>query len=440
MSRSARSGHRARLLIVGAVCLAAGAVLISWLGPNATSKDVGTPSTTPDVTAVPSGRSPTRPAKNVIFVNGDGMSAAQREAGRLRWAGLDGKLQMDQLRVSGSLTTDSRDPDTFVTDSAAGASAWSTGQKIYNGAISVDLQGKPLAILGALAKKSGKATGLVTSAQVTDATPAAFFAQTPDRARQSEIARQSLEESKPDVILGGGEDWWYPRGSAGRYRDHPPIDPSEASKGTEGNLVREAQQLGYSYVSTPAQLAATKGTKVLGLFANEEMFEQRAEGDGDRYVPVVPLATMATKALNLLSADPQGFFLLIEEEGIDEFAHDNNGRQMLLAIQQLDAAVAVARRYVAQHSDTLLVITGDHETGGLVVEENSGKDESGTGASAEDGPFPIKDSSLTFTMDWTTNTHSDNPVPVSAEGPGASSFTGQHPNTFVHTVLTKSLG
>jgi len=106
---------------------------------------------------------------------------------------------------------------------------------------------------------------------------------------------------------------------------------------------------------------------------------------------------------------------------------------------QLEAAVAVARRYVASHPDTLLVMTGDHECGGLTVEDNSTTDESGTGISAEDGPFPIRSSNKTFTMDWTTKSHTDAPVPGSAAGPGALAFTGQHPNTYVHEVLSRVL-
>jgi alkaline phosphatase len=378
-------------------------------------------------------------AKSVILIVGDGMGAAQREAGRLRLLGPDGQLQMDQLTVSGSLTTDSRDPNTYLTDSAAAATAWATGVKTYNGAISVDFQGRPLPILGELAKTSGRSTGLVTSSQVTDATPAAFFAQTASRGLQSEIARQYVRESKPDVILGGGEDWWYPAGTPGAYPDAPAVDPSEKSRGTAGNLVDEAKQSGYRYVTTAEQLQATTSGKVLGLFANEEMFEARAEGKGDVYTPVVTPARMALTALNLLGQDPEGFFLVVEEEGIDGFGHQNNGGKVLAAMSRLDDTVAVARTYVAAHPDTLLVVAGDHETGGLTVEGSRNSDESGSG-SIEDGPFPIRGSTKQFYLDWTTTSHTGVALPMSAEGPGASELTGQHPNTFVHGVLAKVLG
>lgn len=226
---------------------------------------------------------PAPAARSVIFVNGDGMAAAQREAGRLSVAGLDGHLEMDAMPVSGWLTTDSRDPKTLVTDSAAAATAWATGQKTYNGAISVDLDRRPLSTPGTEAKAAGLATGLVTTAQVTDASPAAFFSRTPDRGQQDVIARQYLEESKPDVVLGSGEDWWHPAGAPGDHPDTPAEDPTEASKGTQGDLVNRARQLGYSYASTAAQLQTASGPKLLGLFSNEEMFQQKPEGQGDVY-------------------------------------------------------------------------------------------------------------------------------------------------------------
>jgi alkaline phosphatase len=393
------------------------------------------------VTAPAAGANEGTRARSVIFINGDGMAAAHREAARLHLTGFDGRLEMDQLPVSGSLTTDPRDPKSPITDSAAAATAWATGQKTYNGAISVDVDKNPLPELGAQAKAAGKATGLVTSAQVTDASPAAWFSRTPDRGQQDEIARQYLEDSLPDVILGGGEDWWLPAGTPGAFPDQPAEDPTEGSKGTKGDLVAEAQKLGYDYVSSADQLAAADGDMLLGLFSNEEQFQQKPEGEGDRYDPVVDLPTMTQKALDTLGRSDAGFFLFVEEEGVDEFSHENNGEKMLLSMQRLDAAVAVAKKYVADHPDTLLIVTGDHECGGLTVEDAADtEDESGTPISTEDGPFAIPGSPLTIALDWTTTGHTGVPVPVTAEGPGAERFTGQHPNTLVHDVVSKALG
>jgi alkaline phosphatase len=378
-------------------------------------------------------------AKNVIFINGDGMGPAAREAARLHLAGLDGQLTMDRLPASGQLTTTPHDPKAIVTDSAAAATAWATGQKTYNGAISVDTAGKPLRTLGVDAKAAGKATGLVTTAQVTDASPAAFFSNTADRGKQDEIARQYLEVSKPDVILGGGEDWWLPAGTIGAFPDKPAEDPSEASRGTKGNLIDQAKHSGYSYVTSADALKNAPSGKLLGLFSNEEMFQQRAEGQGDVYSPVVDLATMTSKALNTLDKNKKGFFLMVEEEGIDEFAHSNNATRVLQSMQQLEKAIAIARAYQSTHPDTLLVVTGDHETGGLTVEENDANDESGSDISAEDGPFTIQGSDRTFTIDWTTSGHTSVDVPVTAAGPLSDRLTGKHANTYVHEVLSQIL-
>ncbi|WP_433790657.1 alkaline phosphatase [Actinoplanes sp. CA-252034] len=371
-------------------------------------------------------------ARNVIFINGDGMAAAHREAGRLFLAGPGGSLVMDRFPYSGRLSTSPADPASIVTDSAAGASAWATGRRTYNGGVSVDTDGKALPTLGAQAKKAGKATGLVTTAQVTDATPAAFFANAVDRDAQDDIARQYLDVSKPDVILGGGEDWWLPKGRPGVHPDRPAADPAEFSVGTKGDLIAKARKNGYQYVSTATQLAAAGPGRLLGLFANEEMFQQRSEGKGDVYTPAVGLATMTEKALATLSTDPDGFLLLVEEEAVDEFAHANNGRRVLQAMGELERAVAVAKAFADAHPGTLVVVTGDHETGGLAVADP-------TGVAGEDGPFPVKGTRLRFAMKWTTGGHTAQDVPVTAYGALASKFAGKHPNTYVHEVLAPIL-
>ena len=276
----------------------------------------------------------------------------------------------------------------MVTDSAAAATAFSTGVKTFNGAIGVDARGRAVRTLLEDARRMDKATGLVTTSQVTDATPAAYASHVSDRGQQSEIARQYLVRSKPDVILGGGEDFWYPAGTPGGYPDNPPTDPTEQSKGTEGNLVERAKSLGYKYVTNGTQLRNARGKKILGLFANEEMFEHREEGHGDLYDPVVPLRDMASKALDILSRDRQGFFVLIEEEAIDEMAHENNAGLMIKSGAALDSTVKLAVRFARRNPGTLIVVQGDHETGGLTIENPDTADESGEEISAEDGRSP----------------------------------------------------
>jgi len=129
-------------------------------------------------------------ARNVIFIQGDGLGLSHRELIRLATVGKDGELAMDGLEYAGWTTTDSADPEDAVTDSAAGATAFASGVRTSNGAVGVDADGNRAPTLLEHARRAGKATGLVTTAQVTDASPAAFGAHVPDRGDQSEIARQ----------------------------------------------------------------------------------------------------------------------------------------------------------------------------------------------------------------------------------------------------------
>jgi alkaline phosphatase len=376
-----------------------------------------------------------RSAKNVIFIQGDGMGIAHREFIRLATKGHDGELAMDSLRYSGWTHTDPDDPEQAVTDSAAAATALASGVKTYNGAVGVDVDQRPVPTLLERARAMGKATGVVTTAQVTDASPAAFGAHVPDRADQSEIAQQFLVGSRPDVILGGGEDWWYPAGNPGAYPD----TEEDQSKSTEGNLVERARRLGYDYVSTRAQLRASDSRKLLGLFANEEMFTAANEGPEAAYEPVVPLPEMAGKALDVLSRDRDGFFLFLEEEGIDEMAHSNNAHLVLAAGQALDRTVALAKAFAARHPGTLILVDGDHETGGLAIENVDPADESGDGASAEDGPFPVAGTDLQFTVDWTSGQHTGAATPLTAEGPGAERLGRVRQNTAVHDAVLAAM-
>jgi len=375
--------------------------------------------------------------KNVILFVGDGMGTAQRDAIRLATVGEKGKLAMDAMPYAGLIHTSSTVP---VTDSAASATAYASGVKTYNGAIGMDANKKSVKTIMEYAKDKGKSTGVVTTSQVTDATGAAFGAHVEDRSKQSDIALQFLTKSKIDVILGGGEDFWYPAGNPGKFQDQPAEDPSEKSKGTQGNLVDKAKQLGYSYVSSKADLQKAKGGKLLGLFSNEEMFQQKPEGEGDIYNPVVSLSEMTHKAIDTLSANKKGFFLMVEEEGTDEFAHQNNAKMTIKSGQELDKAVQVAKDFAKKHPDTLVLVLADHETGGFSIEEANAEDESGDGISKEDGPFAIVGSDHNFVVDWTTSGHTAVDIPITAMGRNAELFTGIYENTEVFTKLKQALG
>ncbi|EPC8408776.1 alkaline phosphatase [Bacillus thuringiensis] len=348
----------------------------------------------------------TMKAKNIIFFVGDGMGPGHRELIRLMSVGPKGQIAMNEMPYTGLSITNST---SIVTDSAAGATAWASGIKSYNGAIGVDIDKNPVETVLEKAKKSGKATGIVTTSQVTDATGAAFGAHVTSRDSQTEIAKQFLQNNKVDVILGGGKAHFVTN---------------------QVNLVNQAKNQGYTYVTNINEMNKAEGSKILGLFADEEMFTPGSEGKGV-YEPSVSLPDMTQKAINILSNNENGFFLVVEEEGIDGMAHENNAELTIKSGKQLNSAVEVAKKYAKTHPDTLIIVGADHETGGLAIEA---KDQS-----LGDGPFPVPNTNQEVFVDWTTKHHTAVFVPITAMGPGAEKLTGIYQNTHIHDVMIEAM-
>jgi alkaline phosphatase len=199
-------------------------------------------------------------------------------------------------------------------------------------------------------------------------------------------------------------------------------------------------------VTNAAELRAAGGPRILGLFANEEMFQQAPEGEGAVYDPTVPLPEMTRKAIDVLSQNPNGFFLLVEEEGIDEMAHQSNAGLVVKSGQQLDAAVKVGRSFAQSDRDTLVIVAADHETGSLAIEDTNEiqsdpayPNETGAGQTAEDGPFRVAFSDKRFLVDWTTTNHTAEDVPVTAMGPGSENLVGVYENTHIHDAMVEAL-
>jgi alkaline phosphatase len=339
-------------------------------------------------------------AKNVILMIGDGMGRAQRDAARL----LAGHgLLMEELPVHGLVATSSADPVATVTDSAAAATAIATGTKTYNGAIGVGPDGASVPTVLELAKRAGKSAGLVTTCQVTDATPAAFGAHVPSRVDQREIARQFIEETGVDIILGGGRRWW------------APDDDAELD-----DLTERARGLGYRFVSTAGELRAAAGQRMLGLFAGDELFVQDPpEGEAMSYDPPVSLWELAIAAIETLSANPNGFFLMVEEAAIDRMGHRNHAELALKGVHELDRAVRAVREFAERDGETLLIVTADHECGGLSL-------------SGPELPWIAGDGDrfdLADFVAWASTGHTEVDVPLNAIGPGAERFAGRIENT-----------
>ncbi len=351
-------------------------------------------------------------AKNIILFIGDGMGSGQRTAARLVSVGYTGKLSMDDMPVSGSVITSSA--DNAITDSAAAATAMATGVKTDNGvvALSPTILGSMPTILEK-AKSMGKLVGLVTTTQITDATTAAFASHIEDRYLMNDIAEQMLD-ADVDVLLGGGEDEFLPLLENGCF--------PEAGERSDGrNLINEAIAIGYEYVCDQASLQLVESgstSQLLGLFADEGMIS-----------PFSPsLADMTQKAIDVLSGNSEGFFLMVEGGQIDWAGHVNDAANTISHTIGFDEAIEVAKQFAFINDDTLIIVTADHETGGMMISSSS------SGVSGEDGPFDTSDGGQ-FYVNWSTIDHTGVNVPVTAQGPCSDNLTGVYENTFIYDVM-----
>jgi alkaline phosphatase len=351
-------------------------------------------------------------AQAVMLFIGDGMGEAHRNAARWSNAGQSEALAMDRMPTLGWSQTASA--DSAVTDSAAAATALATGIKTNNGMIGQDPAGNPWTTILERAQASGMAVGLVTNVQMTHATPAAFAAHVPDRNMMTEIASQMLT-TRVDVLLGGGEDEFLPGGITGCYPE-----PGERTDGR--NLITEAKNAGYTYVCDAASLAAldpASTSKLLGLFADEGMTRP--------YSP--SLEEMTQKAIDILSQDPDGFFLMVEGGQIDWASHANNATNVISDAVGFDGAVALGKDYAASADNVLIIVTADHETGGMSVDLGSG----------DQGPFFMPEGT-TFYVSWSTDYHTAADVPITAQGPWSDLLAGTHENTYIHEMMRQALG
>ena len=315
------------------------------------------------------------PPKNVILLVGDGMGPAHvTRLRQLRGA----ETRMARLPVGGIVTTECA--DFAVTDSAAAGTAIATGVKAKRRSLGMDANGVAQKSVLDAAHAAGKSAGLVTTAKFFDATPAAFTSAAIDRYHYAKVIPQMLE-SRAEVIAGSGAKWF----------EETSFVP----------LTKAAADAGYRLITNPADLDAATGPRLLAVFP-----EQTHDVDN----PAAPLPVLARWAIDRLSKDPDGFFLLIEHEGIDSTSHQNDTPGLERSLVSFDTAIGVALDFAAKNPNTLVVVTADHETGGLLLDET------------QDGQ-PL--------MKWANKTHSAVAVPIFAQGPGAESFSGFLDNTDV---------
>lgn len=229
--------------------------------------------------------------------------------------------------------------DTVVTDSAAAGTQMATGHLSRPESVGVDYNGQSVENLLELARKQGKAVGVISDAYVTDATPAAFTAHVKNRSEKREIARQMIDFG-PEVILGGGMKYF--------------------STGENKKLLREAKKKGYRVAANKKELAAVKSGKVLGLFAEESL---PMSVEMHRYPNVPTLTEQTQKAVELLSKNENGFVLIVEAGKIDWAAHSNDAGAWFYEMKTLDNLLGYVQAYADKNGETLVYLNADHDTG-----------------------------------------------------------------------------
>ena len=370
---------------------------------------------------------PTSTAKNIIFMVPDGMGLADVTAARIfKYGSEKGNLYLETLSTIGYQRTHSS--DNSATDSAAAASAWASGDKFRNGEISCnddDRDGKceptPSPTILEKAKEKGKSTGLVVTSAATHATPAAFGAHVASRDCENEIARQFIEVTGVEVILGGG-------------LMHFKSTAMQADKcGTFGNFIAHAENNGYKVVYTGKELdeAVAKGSKkILGLFTLEgktpELFRLNSTEHHGQEEPTLPQMTAA--ALKTLERDDDGFFLLVEGSQIDWANHRNDVAYQVGETLAFDAAVKVVLDWIhekpSRRQQTLVIIAPDHETGGFAINDT------------REGKYQPGD--LVHGA-WTTTGHTVGDVLIWSQGPGSEYLGRAMDNTDIYKVMRRVL-
>ena len=288
-----------------------------------------------------------KPFGIILFV-GEGLTPERITAARIYGGGADTPLALDSLNYTALLKNYSAD---FATpDQAAAATALATGVRVNNGGFGRDANGKVLANILELARDSGRTIGLVTNATVTSATSAAFYAHGPDAGDTESLARELIEDARPDLVLGGGNGDFLPKSKGGR-------------RGDDRDLLLEARRAGYDLVRTRAELDAMprwRKPKLLGLFASAEL---AFADDLAARTEQPSLADMVRRGIELLQFNPGGYLLVVDVGLTRTAAQQNNGERTLLETLELDRAVSVAVRYAG--SKSTIMVCGDVAIGGL---------------------------------------------------------------------------
>lgn len=327
--------------------------------------------------------------KNIILMVGDGMGTSQVYAGLV---GNKGHLNLERSQFIGFQKTPSADK--FTTDSGAGATAFSIGKKANNGGIGVDGNNEAHPTILEIADQNGLATGIVATCALTHATPASFIAHQPSREMGEEIAADFLK-TDIDVFIGGGRDHFSKRKDG-------------------GNLLDSLEKRGYQVVHSIEEVGKVQSGKLAAFLAdgNQARF---SEGRGDE------LSKSVKTALDILSKNEKGFFLLAEGSQIDWGGHANKTDYIVEEMIDFDKVIGEVFDFAEKDGNTLVIITGDHETGGFAI--SNGNMETGE-----------------IEGNFTTTGHTGVMIPVFAFGKGAEAFSGIYENTDIFNKMREAYG
>ena len=323
-------------------------------------------------------------AKNIILFIGDGMGPNQVALARLSKGGVNHRLSFENFPVTGIVLNHSA--QNLYTDSAAAATAWAAGVKTNNGYLSLDPDHKFLPTIPELLSTKGYLSGLVATSSITHATPAAFYAHINSRSKHKKIA-QMLVESDIAIALGGGSEFF-----------KLPLTDQAIHLIDNGNSLDQDN--------------LTQHARVLGLFGEDGL---------DRRLAPPTQLKMTEKALDFLdlkTSNCPGFFLMSEGSQIDWAGHDNNVKYMLSEFADFDKSVAAAIEFAKNDKETLILVTADHATGGLVLQKPRGS---------------------SIRAQWTTTSHDLASINIYAYGPGAEKFSGVMDNTEIFDRMLQAL-
>jgi alkaline phosphatase len=316
--------------------------------------------------------------KNVILVIGDGMGPQAVGLAvyyNLFMNGPGKPLNMERLMAAGNtgycLTYQY---GTVTTDSASAATALASGVKTRDAIIGKDHDGRAMKTITDVALQGKKSVGVISNTRMTHATPAAFYAHVGHRDMENEIASQLMERGDVHVAFSGGAQHFIPEGI--KVEEHPDLKRISNAAGwgssrrkDKRDLIYEARMKGYEFVTTEEQLKNldTQTTaKALGLFSASG-FPSAIDRQPQHQTGVPTLTQMTEKALEILKKNPEGFFLMVEGGQVDWVAHGNDVASVLHEMMELDQAVGAIMKFASGNPETLVIVTADHDTGGLAI-------------------------------------------------------------------------